>query len=135
MPNEKIRIFAVDDEEGVLSIIKKVFEKHDVTTELHPLKAVEKIKQEKFDIVIVDYQMPVMNGIELLEEIKEIYGKNHYIGILCTAYGTIHLFKDEFSKNLFSYFVEKPFDIECLKDIMKRSIAKLKRMKENTPAE
>lgn len=131
MPDEKIRIFAVDDEVGVLNTIKSVFEKYDVTTEVNPLKAFETIKKEKFDIVIVDYQMPCMNGIELLEEIKEIYENDHYVGIFCTAYGTIHLFKEEFSQNLFSYFMEKPFDVQCLKDIMKRSIAKLKRMKES----
>ena len=122
---DKIKILAVDDEEGVLNVIKNVCRNHEITTESSSLKASELIKKEKFDIFIIDYQMPNLDGIELLEEIQELYEDSQYVSIFCTAYGTIHLFKDELCNGLFSYFIEKPFEVDILKEIMKKSILKL----------
>lgn len=112
---EKIKILAVDDEAGILAIIadtlfnttigtlrsRDVCRDYDITTETSSLKALEILEEKKFDIFIIDYQMPQVNGIELLEEIKRIYFDRHYVSILCTAYGTIHLFKSELVKGLF----------------------------------
>lgn len=128
---EEVKILAVDDEAGVLKVIKSIFRDYNVTTESDSLKAVERIKQEKFDIFIVDYQMPNLDGIEVLEEIKETYKDDPYVGIFCTPYGSIHLFRDEIMQNLFSFYLEKPFEIDDLKNIIKKSIIKLKKMREN----
>ncbi|MBN2532919.1 MAG: response regulator [Spirochaetales bacterium] len=124
---EKLKILAIDDEIGVLKIIKKICNNYDVTTETTSLRAIEMIKKEKFDIIIVDYQLPCINGIELLEEIKEEYDNSEYVSIFCTAYGTIHLFKEEICKGLFSFFIEKPFEIEVFKEILRKAILHLER--------
>jgi DNA-binding NtrC family response regulator len=126
---EKIKILAVDDELGTLNVIKNICRHYDVITETSSLKAAERIRNEKFDIFIIDYQMPHLDGIELLEEIQERYKDSHYVSIFCTPYGTIHLFKDEICNGLFSYFLEKPFEIDIFKEIMKKSIIKLGIMK------
>ena len=69
--------------------------------------------------------MPGLNGIELLEEIKEVYRNEPYVGILCTAYGTMHLFKEEFRQNLFSFFIEKPFDGNCFCETVQEAVIRL----------
>ena len=122
---ERLKILAVDDEEGVLNVIKNICNGHDITLETSSLKAAEMIKNEKFDIFIIDYQMPNIDGIELLEEIQEEYENTNYVSIFCTPYGTIHLFKEELYNGLFSYYIEKPFETDILKQIMKKSIIKL----------
>ena len=126
---EKIKILAVDDEAGVLNIIAHACRDYDITAEISSLKALEIIESRKFDIFIIDYQMPQVNGIELLEEIKQIYSDRHYVSIFCTAYGTIHLFKPEFIQGLFRYYIEKPFNIDFLKDSVKRAIITLERIR------
>lgn len=128
---DKIKILAVDDEESVLKIIKEFYHRHDLTTETSSLKAAQIIQKEEFDIVIVDYQMPQLNGIELLEKIKEVYKDRKYVSIFCTAYGTIHLFKAELVRGLFNYFIEKPFNYNSLKEIMKKSFLRLGKIKNN----
>ncbi|MBN2440678.1 MAG: response regulator [Spirochaetales bacterium] len=102
------RILAVDDEPGVLKFITENLRHYNLTTEISAMKALEIIQNEVFDIFIVDYQMPLVNGIELLEEIKRIYLGKHYMSILCTAYGTIHLFKAELVEGLYEFYLEKP---------------------------
>ena len=124
-----LNILAVDDEAGVLKIIANTFQDYNITTETSSLKALEILEMKKFDIFIVDYQMPQVNGIELLEEIKRIYYDKQYVSILATAYGTIHLFKSEFVQGLFRYYIEKPFNIDFLKDTIKRAITTLERIR------
>ena len=124
----KTKILAVDDEAGVLNIIAHVFREYNIIVETSSLKALEIVESKKFDIFIIDYQMPQVNGIEFLEEIKRLYSGEHYVSILCTAYGTIHLFKPEFVQGLFRYYIEKPFNIDVLKDTVKRAIVTFERI-------
>lgn len=124
-----IKILVVDDEEGVLEIFTDIFHHYDITTESSPRKAIELLRMQPYDIFIVDYQMPVINGIELLETIKEEYNNRNYVSIFCTAYGTIHLFKNELISGLFNFFVEKPFEVDLLSDVVKRAVVTLEHMK------
>ena len=121
----KLKILAIDDEQNVLNSIKQFCLDYDVTTETLSLKAIERIGREKFDIIIVDYQMPKLNGIELLEEIKEVFTDRKYVSIFCTAYGTIHLFEEEQNKGLFDFFIEKPFVMDKFKKTLQKAITVL----------
>ena len=67
--------------------------------------------------------MSKLNGIELLEEIKEVCADRKYVSIFCTAYGTIHLFEEEQNKGLFDFFIEKPFQSDKFKKALQNAIA------------
>ena len=121
----KIKILAVDDEEKVLKIYKNFFLNHDLITVSSSLKAAQLIKTDCFDIFIVDYQMPDLTGMELLKMIQQEYKDIIYISILATAYGTVYLFKEEFLEQTFHFFIEKPFEVGTLKQVMKMSINRL----------
>ena len=65
-------ILIVDDIRINLFLLKELLsEEYLVTTTISPLKALEYLKQNHFDLIISDYMMPEMNGIELLKKIKE----------------------------------------------------------------
>lgn len=116
---KKVKVLAVDDEMKVLKFITTALRNHDITTETSSMKALEMINShEEFDIFIVDYQMPNINGIELLEEISKVYKDRNFVSIFCTAYGTIYLFKEELIRGLFTLFLEKPFGKDALKEII-----------------
>ena len=124
-----IKVLVVDDEVEVLNVIKTFLRNFDVITETSSLKAAEMIEKEKYDLYIVDYQMSGLNGIELLEEIKENYTDRNYVSILCTAYGTIHLFKQEFKEKLFDFFIEKPIEPDNFYETINKAIIKLGNIK------
>lgn len=130
MAYKRIRILAVDDDVNALKVIASLFKEYDVITEANSLNAAELIRKEKFDIFIIDYQMPNLDGIELLEEINKVYRNIPYVGILCTAYGTTHIFKEEFNQNLFSFFMEKPFNIDSFINVIERAVISITRMRE-----
>ena len=74
----ELKILVVDDEETVLFNIKYALKEYNVVIESSPIEAVRLIEHTHFDIILTDYYMPMMNGIELLEEVKEIYKKKPY---------------------------------------------------------
>ena len=72
-----IRIIYVDDEPDLLDIGKLFLEESGnftVTTALSAQEGIRLLEQEKFDAIISDYQMPGMNGIQFLVEVRERFG-------------------------------------------------------------
>ncbi|HZE91731.1 MAG TPA: response regulator [Rhizobacter sp.] len=75
----EIRILLIDDEPHVLSALKRLLRQHasmcgepfSVETHSSPLKAIEMAQEQTFDVVVSDYRMPELDGVETLRRIKE----------------------------------------------------------------
>lgn len=69
-----MRVLVVDDEKLIRDVIKEylILEDFEVSEAENGLEAVEKIKQDNFDIVIMDIMMPKMDGYTACREIKKI---------------------------------------------------------------
>jgi len=68
------KILAVDDEEDILFTLEAVADVADLnmTTTSRGLKALKYIENNKFDLLLVDYHMPDINGLKLVKEIRKI---------------------------------------------------------------
>lgn len=69
------RLMVIDDEENILNALQRVFrEQQDWEVELYndPLQALQRARTTSFDLVLSDYRMPQMNGVEFLCEVKEL---------------------------------------------------------------
>ena len=65
-------ILVVDDHRSVLRTLGRQLETHfDIVTTTDPLEAVELSKTEPVNIVMTDYQMPIRNGVWLLEQVRK----------------------------------------------------------------
>ena len=82
-------------------------------------KGVELIRIEMPDLVICDYKMPKITGLEVLEKIKEIDSSIHFIMI--TAFDEMQTTVDAMQKGAYD-FIEKPLDIDRLKITIKRAL-------------
>ena len=67
------RILVVDDEEKIRDIIKKYanFEGYSVTEASNGMEAVERCRNERFDIIIMDIMMPELDGFSACREIRK----------------------------------------------------------------
>ena len=109
-----MRILAVDDEPSILELLKVFLEAEDdneiVTAASgdHALAIIETAEIE-FDCILVDIQMPEMNGITLCENIRAIPGYFHVPIIMLTAMSQKSYIEKAFSVGATDY-VTKPFD-------------------------
>ena len=112
-----IRILLVDDEENIRFLFREELEEEGYQIELasNGFEAIEKVKSSKFDLVVMDIKMPGMDGIQALNEIKNLY-KDLPV-ILCSAYGE---FKQDFSSWISDAYVVKSADTTELKQTIKR---------------
>ena len=94
MNKEKIRLLVLDDSEEFIFLLTSLLSFHDIEfeTESNPFKALDLVRTEKFDLIITDYMMDVMDGITFSKKIREIKGNSKTKIILLTAK---HLEDDE----------------------------------------
>lgn len=71
---EKKKVLMVDDDEGFLELMRGNLDSWGFQVSLvsDSRKTMEVFKSESFDIVILDYRMPVMDGLSVLREIRSI---------------------------------------------------------------
>ena len=77
-----IRVLYVDDEPSLLDIGKLFLEQHGdftVTTAMSAPEGIRLLEEEKFDAIISDYQMPDMDGIQFLVEVRKRFGPTPFI--------------------------------------------------------
>jgi CheY-like chemotaxis protein len=81
-------ILIVDNDEGLIHFLTRLFVKqgHEVASCTDGISALERIKAQPFDLILLDYKMPGLNGLETLVEIKNAQIKTPVI--VMTAYGT-----------------------------------------------
>lgn len=73
MLNKINRILIVDDEKGVRESLPLIFEdKYEVVVAANGEEALQKIKSQQIDLVLLDVRMPGISGVETLRKIKEI---------------------------------------------------------------
>ena len=116
----KNRLLIVDDEEGIRLLYKEELEEEGYDTEIASSgeEALEKLKDTKVDLVLLDIKMPGMDGGEVLRRVKEKWKTLPVI--LCTAYPH---YKQEFGTWASDAYVVKSSDLKELKakikDILK----------------
>lgn len=78
---ENYKILVVDDEQGIIDSLKIFLNHYNITGVTDPVKAIELVKNEHFDLMLLDFLMMPMHGDEVVEEIRK-FNKNLYILLL-----------------------------------------------------
>lgn len=117
-------VLIVDDDSRFTEKVKTFLEKegYDVLTAQNGQKGLEIINFNKIDVIMADIEMPVMNGIELLERAKRLYRDIEVIMI--TGYGDEELAVKSLRQGATNY-LRKPIDLEELGIAIKNSIERI----------
>lgn len=114
MDRSRIRILVVDDERGLCAGVQEALKREgyavDAATE--PLAALELTRARLYNLVITDYRMPQMSGLELLTRIKE--RSRDTLFILMTAYATVEGAVAAMKQGAYDYLT-KPLDMQRLR--------------------
>ncbi len=123
------RILIIDDDEGLVHFLSRFFERkgYAVTTCLTGQEALKSITESSFDLILLDYKMPDLNGLDMLSEIRRIEVRTPVI--LMTAYGTTDIAIETMKRGAYDYLT-KPFDRKDLSRIAAEALAVNRQMKE-----
>jgi DNA-binding response OmpR family regulator len=119
----KANVLIVDDEKTVCNSCKRILtqEGYMVDVALSGEEALNKVKGNGFDVVITDWKMPEMDGLELARRIKK---ENPNIAvILITGYPSIETSIEAIRSGISDY-VPKPFTPEELSEVTLRALIK-----------
>ncbi len=105
---DKLKALVVDDEESVCEAVKAILETEgfDVTVTTSSLDAVERVRKDRYDIILSDLKMPELDGLQLYDKVREI--ENRSIFVVMTAYSTLFPAVEAVSKGIYDY-LQKPF--------------------------
>ncbi len=105
----------VDDSKVVRMIARKILEEHkfEVREAADGQVALEQCLQAMPDAILLDWNMPVMNGIEFLRELRKIDGGDAPIVVFCTTENDIAHIQTAMDAGANEYIM-KPFDSEII---------------------
>ena len=119
------RLLIVDDEPLILEVLTEHFKsEYDVDTALNGADALAAILRARPDVVMLDINMPRMNGVEVLKDIKQI--DDSIAVIMVTANEQVAMAAEALRNGAFGY-VPKPFDFRYLDHMLATIIDHLPR--------
>jgi len=126
----KFRILIVDDEQVQREMLEGSLTKqgYGVETAADGPQALEKFKGGFFDLVLTDYRMPGMDGIQLLKELKRL--NPEVMVVILTAFGSVETAVPAMKEGAYDY-LNKPIDLEELHLLIQRVEEKVGLSREN----
>jgi len=124
------RILVVDDEERICEAVKRALERsgYQVDTKLSALDALEALRKGAPDMVICDIKMPDMDGMSLLERIKE-HDPNIPV-LIITGYASIESAVEAVRKGAQEY-IPKPFTPDQIRFLVERAFERKRLIERN----
>lgn len=123
------KILLIDDDEGLTHFLTRFFKRkgYEVTSFLTGEDAIRTLAEDNFDLILLDYKMPGLNGLEILKKIKEAQIKTPII--IMTAYGNTDTAIEAMKRGAYDY-LSKPFERKELSRIVSEALELNRRMKE-----
>jgi DNA-binding response OmpR family regulator len=114
-----MRCLIVDDEQRVAQALQRLLEMwgHEAHTVGNGEQALALLERESFDLLMLDYRMPGLNGIETWERIRAREGAVRHVVLITAA-----LEGEILAKRHAIEFLAKPFDIDSLEALLERAL-------------
>lgn len=125
--NPNSRVLIVEDSDINCKLISKILENHGLLYDVafNGLDAVDAFKNNEYDVILMDCQMPIMNGYEATRQIRDLEGPSHHIPIIAMTANAFS--KDEIKCHDagMDEYVSKPLKIDKLLNVLSKYIEKV----------
>lgn len=116
---ENTKILVVDDEEVMREFLLEVFSMHDPICAQNGEEALSLLKEHSISLVITDLKMPQMDGLELLQRIKQFDQSIRVIVV--TGYASLQTASECIHAGA-ADFIKKPFSIAQIRESVKKAL-------------
>src|ERR1035437_8345846 len=113
------RILVADDEESMRWVLFKALKRKGFEVDLAPdgRQALELIKDNYYDLAILDIKMPGINGLDLLDKVREL--KSDLLVVIMTAEASMKNALEAMRRGAYDY-ITKPFDLDVIDAIIEK---------------
>lgn len=116
----------MDDEESLLEALALTLRKSreanfEVDTATNGAAALEKLRAQRYDLVIADYRMPGMNGVDLLARVKDSWPQT--VRAILTGYNDVEIAMAAMEKASIHYYIQKPWDNDKLRTVVTEALS------------
>jgi two-component system NtrC family response regulator len=127
---EKTKILIAEDEKIQREILEGFLKKEgfSIDTVANGRESLQKLEGEFFDIVLLDYKMPELDGLQTLRELRRLYPDLPVV--MMTAYGTVETAVASMKEGALDYLT-KPIDLEELLLILQKVLERSNLIREN----
>lgn len=121
------RVLVVDDEEIARQNMEYILRKegHQVATAANGMEALERVKSQEFDLVVTDLKMDRMDGLQLLDSVKQL--SPHTDVVMVTGYATVGTAVEALRKGA-AHYLSKPLKLDELRQTIREIIDKKRHM-------
>lgn len=114
------KILIIDDERAIRVTLKDIlsYEGHEIDLAVDGFDGLDKLSNNKYDIVLCDIKMPKMDGLEVLSEI--VARKIDVTVVMISGHGTVETAVEAIKKGAYD-FIEKPLDLNRLLVVIKNA--------------
>jgi len=123
-------ILLIDDDVNILDTAKDILEEasYVIATASNGAQAIQKLDQNEFNVVVVDFQLPDATGLELARKVRE--RSDHTCVILMTGHASLEMAVKAIQEAVYDYLI-KPVDPAQLKRTIEKAIEKQRLTLEN----
>lgn len=116
----QVHVLVVDDDPALREILREALmrESYTVSTAEDGTAAIQAVKESVVHIVITDYQLPDIDGLEVIDRLSKLDAK--IIPIVMTGFGTIETAVRAMKSGAFD-FITKPFDLETVAVVVRKA--------------
>ncbi len=127
--SEVFHILVVDDEKGIREGCRRILtgEGHAVDVAENGKQGLDKVRIAPYDLILVDLMMPVMGGMEFMEEVRQL--DQEIIMIVITGFATVETAVEAMKHGAYDY-IPKPFTPDQLVSVLNRGLEKRRLSKE-----
>jgi DNA-binding NtrC family response regulator len=121
---KQVKTLLVDDDELIRDSLKIAFANKGCSMRVAETaeEGLQAIKEEQFDIIISDFRLPGMNGLNFLKLATATHPQA--VNILITAYRDEYLFSEAIRMGV-TEFIDKPFSVKALAELLALSLKRL----------
>ncbi|MFC4871387.1 response regulator [Negadavirga shengliensis] len=125
--NEPKKVLVAEDSSVIINLTKNVlmFENFQITAVKNGKQVLEKLEKENYDLILMDINMPVMDGIQCTKAVRALADpKKSSIPIIAITGNYKNYTLDDFKKAGLNDYVQKPLDYDLLLSTVKKHLFK-----------
>lgn len=121
--SDKKKVLVAEDSSVIQNLTKRIlqFQNFDITSVRDGRQVIDAVEKENYDIILMDINMPKMNGMECSRTIREMQDQQKAkVPIIAISGNAMNYSEEDFKNAGINEFIQKPIDFDQLVETVQK---------------